>query len=145
VTARELRQAYEALQVREKRAQEALAASHPSRDEQARLAQELDGLERALVQREARSARQLARRPVSERVAAFGFDVLFVAPIVSMLGITIGRRLRNEVELSVVLLAVGLLIIALWVIRPVRTALLRALSPDWRFVRRARRELDPTA
>jgi hypothetical protein len=140
VTGRALREEYEALQAREKRVREALAASEPSlHEEEARLSQELDWLERTLEQREERAARQLARRPVSQRVAAFGFDVLFVVPIVSMLGITIGRRLRNEVEFSVLLLAVGLLIIALWVIRPVRTALLRLLSPEWRFVRRARR------
>jgi len=141
VTARELRAEYEALQAREKSARALLASAPALHDEEGPLAHEVENLERALLHREHRQRQDESERPVSQRVAAFGFQVLFIAPIVAMLGITIGRRLRNEAALAVLLLAVGGLVVLAWGVRPVRHALLRSLSPEWRFVRRTRRKL----
>lgn len=136
---RALRERYEALQVREREAKAALAASESALlDEAAHLEQEVEALEKSLTEDEARTSRALARRPVSQRVAAFGFQVLFVAPIVAMVGVAIGRRLRHEDEAAVALLVVGLVVLLAWVVRPLRTRLLRRGERRWRVVREAR-------
>lgn len=136
---RALRERYEALQVRERRAREALDVSDGvTRDEAAHLGREVDALEKSLSDGEARSSRVMARRPVSQRVAAFGFQVLFVAPIVSMLGVAMGRKLRHQDEAAVLSMVVGLVVVLAWVVRPLRTRLLRRGAWRWRVVREAR-------
>ncbi|MEW5742731.1 MAG: hypothetical protein AB1938_27690 [Myxococcota bacterium] len=139
---RALRTEYEALQAREKRAREVLSASAPAvHVEVEHLSLEVDHLEKALRERESRATRRLASRPVSQRVAAFGFQVLFVAPIVAMVGVALGRQARYQPEVAWVLLVSGLLLTLSWVVGPLRTAVLRGVSPAWRLVRRARRAL----
>lgn len=136
---RALRERYEVLQVREREAKASLAASESALlDEAAHLEQEVEALEKSLTEGEARTSRAQARRPVSQRVAAFGFQVLFVAPIVAMVGVAIGRRLRHQDEAAVALLVVGLLVLLAWVVRPLRTRLLRRGERRWRVVRQAR-------
>lgn len=140
---RALRSDYEALQVREVRAREALAASAPAvRDEALRLTREVEDLEKALEDREARATRRLDRRPVSQRVAAFGFHVLFVAPIVMMVGVALGRHARYQPAAAWALLLGGVVVTLAWVVSPLRTVALRQVSPSWRLVRRARRAVD---
>lgn len=141
---RALRERYEALQVREREARASLAASEAAlRDEALHLEQEVEALEKSLADGEARAIRAQARRPVSQRVAAFGFQVLFVAPIVAMAGVALGRRLRHEDEASVMVLVAGLLVLMAWVVRPLRTKLLRRGERRWRVVRQARALLEP--
>lgn len=139
MSGRALRAEFEALQVRERQARELLAASEDAlRAEAVILEQEVEALEKALQDGEARTRRALERRPVSQRVAAFGFQVLFVAPIVAMAGVALGRRLRSEREAAVGLLVLGLVLVVAWVAGPLRTRLLRRGEQRWRVVRRAR-------
>lgn len=112
------------------------------RDEALRLTREVEDLEKALGDREARAARRLDRRPVSQRVAAFGFQVLFVAPIVAMAGVALGRQARYQPAAAWALLLGGLVVTLAWVVGPLRTVALRQVSPSWRLARRARRAVD---
>jgi hypothetical protein len=140
VSDRALRSEYEALQVRQRRACEMLAVSDAAVHVEAeQLSREVASLERALVEREARAARRLARRPVSQRVAAFGFHLLFVAPVVAMVGVALGRRTHDQRAVAGLLLACGLALTLAWAVGPLRTALLRRFSSPWRLVRRVRR------
>ncbi|GMU58533.1 MAG: hypothetical protein AMXMBFR34_02960 [Myxococcaceae bacterium] len=139
---RALRSEYEALQAREKRARDVLSGSTPAVQEEVdHLSREVESLEKALEAREAGATRRLNRRPVSQRVAAFGFQVLFVAPMVAMVGVGLGRQLRYQREAAWLLLVGGLLLTLAWMVGPLRTAVLRGASAPWRLARRARRAL----
>jgi hypothetical protein len=143
VTDRALRERYEVLQARERELKASLETSRGVwLDEAAHLEQEVEALERALTEREARMRRVEARRPVSQRVAAFGFQVLFVAPIVAMVGVAMGRTLRHQDEAAVLVLVAGVLVLMAAVVRPLRTRLLRRSEPRWRVVRQARALLE---
>jgi hypothetical protein len=139
MTGRALRERYEVLQARERELKVSLETSRGVwLDEAAQLAQEVEALERALTGSEARMRRVEARRPVSQRVAAFGFQVLFVAPIIAMVGVAVGRRLRHEGAAAVALLVAGGLVLVASVVRPLWTRLWRWSEPRWRVVRQAR-------
>jgi Flp pilus assembly protein TadB len=143
VSDRAARETFEALQSRRARAQELLEATErPTREERDHLLQEVKNFERVLRAREDRAARAEARRAVSQRVAAFGFEVLFVAPIASMAGVALGRQLGAEHVLAALLLLLGVLLAAVWVVRPARQRLLRRFSPAWRALRRGLQALE---
>jgi hypothetical protein len=143
MTGRALRERYEVLQAQERELKASLETSRARwLDDAAHLAQEVEALERALTEREVRMRRVEARRPVSQRVAAFGFQVLFVAPIIAMVGVAVGRRLRHEGVAAVALLVAGVLVLVASVVRPLWTRLWRWSEPRWRVVRQARALLE---
>jgi hypothetical protein len=114
----------------------------------AHLAQVADQLERELTAWEStleRGERVRLRQDVTGtggRVLGFGFSLLFVAPIVAIIGSALGRVLRQEPELSVALLLLGAAVVGLTSWPRARRAVAHRVSTEWRFVRRVRAQVD---
>lgn len=103
------------------------------------LEREAQTWEQRLVQAEARATRET--QSTAARVTAFGFALLFVTPIVAIIGTAAARSLRGQGELAAVLLVGGLALISAVSLGRVRRRVARVFSREWRLVRRARREL----
>lgn len=103
------------------------------------LEREAQTWEQRLVQAEARATRET--QGTAARVTAFGFALLFVTPIVAIIGTAAARSLRGQGELAVALLVGGLVLISAVSLGRVRRRVARVFSREWRLVRRARREL----
>lgn len=73
------------------------------------------------------------------RLMTFGFALLFVTPIVAMIGFSASKSLRHEAELAVSSLVLGLLLILATLLPRARRAVAHLFSAEWRFIHRARR------
>jgi len=104
----------------------------------------------AALEREARAYEQVLQRgevralarestPPAARLLTFGFALGFVGPIVVMVGVSAARFLRNQPELAAVTLGAGLALIISTLLVRTQRAVAHLFSPEWRFVRRARR------
>ncbi|MFZ5444742.1 MAG: hypothetical protein ACOZQL_32415 [Myxococcota bacterium] len=100
------------------------------------LEREASAWEQRLAQVEARTADE--SRTTAARLSGFGFTLLFVTPIVAMVGTALARLLRGQVELGVVLLVVGVLTVGAGLSVKVRRSVARVVSREWRLVRAAR-------
>ncbi|MGV3624530.1 MAG: hypothetical protein ACO1OB_27165 [Archangium sp.] len=78
----------------------------------------------------------------SGRVLAFGFSLLFVTPIVTMIGVSLAKLLRHEKEVSVVILIIGALLILGVFFGPLRHLVAHRASGEWRRVRDAMKEAE---
>lgn len=114
----------------------------PVEDELAQLAsaleREAESSEQVLQRGE---RRELARETTGTqaRLMTFGFALLFVSPIVAMVGVSASRFLRHQPELAALTLAAGAgLILATLMVRTQR-AVAHLFSPEWRAVKQARR------
>ncbi len=76
--------------------------------------------------------------PLGSKVISFGFTLLFVGPIVAMVGVSASKALRHEPEWSSVVMATGLLIIGLTSWAKSRRFLAHRLAREWRLTRKAR-------
>jgi ABC-type transport system involved in cytochrome bd biosynthesis fused ATPase/permease subunit len=85
---------------------------------------------------ERREARQDARS-TSQRVSAFGFQLLVVGPIVTMVGSAAGRALRGEDWAAAACLVVGALLVAVVLVPPLARRVMRVTSKGWRLLARA--------
>lgn len=137
-----LRDELEALQARRHQLAEALASSREAPLFVEVLEHELDALEKALTRGEARDDRRTARLPIVQRVATFGFVLLFVVPIVAIIGNSLGRSIRGQTELGVALACVGLAVTVATVVRRIRHAAWHSIARPWRLVREARQLTD---
>lgn len=69
----------------------------------------------------------------------FGFALLFVTPIVAMVGFSAAKLLKQQPEASAAMLSVGALLILATLFARARRAVAHLVSPEWRFVGRARK------
>jgi hypothetical protein len=104
------------------------------------LEREAQTWEQRLVQAEARATRET--QSTAARVTAFGFALLFVTPIVAIIGTAAARSLRGQGELAVALLVGGLALISAVSLGRVRRRIARVFSREWRLVRRTRHEME---
>lgn len=105
------------------------------------LADQLDREALAWEQQLDRGERRKLRDDVSEpggRVMAFGFSLLAVAPIVTMIGISLSRMLRHEFEWAWVMLISGVAVVVATSLPAARRALAHRWSNAWKLSRRAR-------
>jgi hypothetical protein len=134
------RRALEAAQVRLRALERELATSESLTNLAFTLRREADALEAALGVGERRAARSTV--DPGTRLAAFGFMVLFVMPIVGMLGFTAGETLRNHQAVAVLSLLAGVLALAFVLSTRARAGVVHRLSAEWRLIREARRAAD---
>jgi hypothetical protein len=120
----------EVLHVRRQRALDALAADDAWLG--SRLAAEAAAVRTQLERRD----RHPPRRSTSQRVAAFGFQLLFVAPIVAMGGVALGRQLAGEPWLAVLCLVAGFAAVTTMMVPALSTRALHRTSMAWRVVSR---------
>ena len=78
----------------------------------------------------------------SGRILVFGFSLLFVTPIVAMVGVSLSKLLRHETELSVVTLIFGLLLILGIFFGPLRHLVAHRASGEWKRVRDATKQAE---
>lgn len=81
------------------------------------------------------------RVSLSGSVLSFGFAVVFVGPVVAIVGTALSRMMRHETELNVVTLISGIILISLALWPRARRAIAHRVSPEWRMLRLARRHL----
>jgi hypothetical protein len=90
-------------------------------------------LRQALERREARRE----ERSTSQRVAAFGFQLLVVGPIVTMVGSAAGRAMRGETWAAVVCLVTGAALVFVVLVAPLSRRVMRVTSRGWRLLAKA--------
>lgn len=115
----------------------------PVTDEQlsalaSQLEKEADAYEQVLEKGE---RRVLARETTgaAARLMTFGFALLFVTPMVSMIGVSLSKMIRTQQEAAVGMLAVGALLIAGVLLARARRLIAHLVSAEWRLIARARR------
>ena len=117
--------------------------AHPITDEQlAQLATSLEREASAYEQVLERGERRaLARDTTGQavRLTTLGFALLFVTPMVAMIGVSLSKLLRFEQELAVVCLAVGFALTLTTMFARARRAVAHLVLPEWRFIASARR------
>jgi hypothetical protein len=101
------------------------------------LEREAESFELALMRAETRAAKT-QDISMGSRLLGFGFSLLFVTPIVAMIGVSLAKLIRHEFELSLVALISGLVMV--WLVSWPRStqAIARRFSPAWRLAREAR-------
>lgn len=102
------------------------------------LEREAETYERLLEKGERRA---LARDTTGQavRLTTLGFALLFVTPMVAMIGVSLSKLLRYEQELAAVTLVLGLGLICATLFARARRAVAHVVLPEWRFIARARR------
>lgn len=85
--------------------------------------------------------RALARDTTGQavRLTTLGFALLFVSPMVAMIGVSLSKVLRHEPELAGVMLVLGLALICVTLSARARRAVAHLVLSEWRFIARARR------
>ncbi len=105
------------------------------------LAAQLERETQAWEERLDRGERKVLREDTTgtaARVTGFGFSLLFVTPIVAMVGGALARTVKHEVELSVVMLVAGLAVVSVGSWPRARRIIAHRLSGEWRLLRVAR-------
>lgn len=103
------------------------------------LDREADTWEHQLDRGERRKLRDDEAGPAG-RVVQFGFALLAVAPIVTMIGISLSRMLRHEFEWAWVMFICGAVVVVVTSLPAARRALAHRWSNAWKLSRRARDE-----
>jgi len=85
-------------------------------------------------------ARTLAsdRSALGAKVMGFGFALLFGTPIVAIIGTSLSRMLRHELELAWALVFFGLAVVVVTSLPWARTAFAHRVSRAWKLSRTAR-------
>ena len=117
--------------------------AHPVTDDQlesiaAQLEREADTYAQLLERGEKRA---LARDTTGQavRLTTLGFALLFVTPIVAMIGVALSKQLRFQPEVAVLCLVFGLGLIFTTLLARARRAVAHLVLAEWRFIARARR------
>ncbi len=87
--------------------------------------------------------RVLAReRPtLASSVMTFGFAVVFMGPVVAIVGTALSRMMRHQTELNVLSLCIGLVVVGVVSWGRARRALSHRVSREWRMLRTARAQV----
>lgn len=75
---------------------------------------------------------------LANRLLGFGFTLLFVTPIVAMVGVSLAKLIRHEFELSLAALISGLVVVVLVSWPSSSRAIAHRFSGEWRLARAAR-------
>jgi hypothetical protein len=134
---RDVRAALEAAQARLRVLEVSVSTQADGEQLAAELRREADAVE-ALLGRVERHALAKEGAGPGARVMAFGFAVLFVLPVVAMVGFSLGGALRREPVAAGALLAFGVVLLAASFSPRAREVLRHRLSADFRLVRDAR-------
>ena len=117
--------------------------AHPVTDEQlsvlaTALEREAESYQSVLRKAERQA---LAREVIGQavRLMTFGFALVFVTPIVGMIGVSASKALRHQPEAAVASLVVGMGLILGVMWGRARRWVAHLVSPEWRFIKRARR------
>lgn len=97
---------------------------------------------RAWLEKRERKAERAESGGQAGRVLGFAFSLLFVTPIVAIIGVSLGRALRHETEAAVACLVVGVLLVLGTFVGPLRHLVAHGASADWRRLRAAQREVE---
>lgn len=95
-----------------------------------------------LLEKNEKKAEESERAGQAGAVLVFGFSLLFVTPIVAIIGVSLAKLLRHETEIAIACLAVGLLIIFGTFSARLRHLVAHRASSEWKRVRAAQREAD---
>lgn len=117
-------------------------ARAPTREQLQALADQLDREAKAWSQRLEQVELRAMKGEVqgtATRVMSFGFMLLFVTPMVAIVGTALSRALRGESALAVVMVVLGLGALFATLSWRVRLRVGRWVSPEWRLVRRVTR------
>lgn len=90
-----------------------------------------------MLEKNERRAEASERGGLSGRVMAFGFSLLFVTPIVAIIGVSLAKLLRHETELAVAVLAFGVVLIVGTSFSPLRHLVAHRASGEWKRARDA--------
>ena len=102
------------------------------------LEREAESYEALLVKSERRAqAREHTNQ--TTRLMTFGFAMVFVLPIVAMIGVSAGKALHQEPEAAGFILFLGAMLILGVVWSRAQQTVIHLVSGNWRLVRRARR------
>lgn len=103
-----------------------------------------DSLEREASAYQHVLERSEKRAEAAERggILVFGFSLLFVTPIVAMIGVSLSKLLRHETELAVISLIVGALIVLGIFFGPLRHLVAHRTSGEWKRVRDATKQAE---
>ncbi len=117
--------------------------AHPITDDQLLLLadaldREAQTYEHVLEKGERRALARETTGPAA-RLMTFGFALLFVAPIVAMVGFSAAKLLKQQPEGAVAMLCAGALLIAVTLFGRARRAVAHLVSSEWRFVASARK------
>lgn len=93
----------------------------------------------AVLEKGERKALSRENPGTAGRLMSFGFALLFVAPLVAMVGVSSAQFIRYQQEGAVLLVVLGVLLISGTFSRRVRRGVAHLFSPEWRLVRRAQR------
>ncbi|MDP2269883.1 MAG: hypothetical protein Q8N23_18880 [Archangium sp.] len=102
------------------------------------LEKEADTYEQVLTRGERRALARESTGPAA-RLMTFGFALLFVTPMVAMIGVSASKFFRHQAEAAVGMLALGVLLITGTLLAPARRLVAHLVSSEWRFIARARR------
>ncbi len=102
------------------------------------LEKEADTYEQVLTRGERRALARESTGPAA-RLMTFGFALLFVTPMVAMIGVSASKFFRHQTEAAVGMLALGVILIAATLLAPARRLIAHLASAEWRFISRARR------
>lgn len=104
----------------------------------AALEKEADTYEQVLTRGERRALAKESTGPAA-RLMTFGFALLFLTPMVSMIGVSASKVVRHQSEAAVGMLVFGVSLITATLLAPARRLIAHLASVEWRFISRARR------
>ena len=102
------------------------------------LEREAEVYEQVLEKGERRALARDATGPAA-RLMTFGFTLLFVTPMVSMIGVSISKLLRNQQEGAIAVIILGAVLITTTLVARARRSIAHLASAEWRFIAKARR------
>jgi hypothetical protein len=102
------------------------------------LEHEAEAYEQVLEKGERRALARDATGPAA-RLMTFGFTLLFVTPMVSMIGVSVSKQLRHEQAGAIAVMVLGVLLITATLAARARRSIAHLASAEWRFIARARR------
>jgi hypothetical protein len=102
------------------------------------LEREAASYEQVLEKGERRTLARDATGPAA-RLMTFGFALLFVTPMVSMIGVSISKLLRHQQEAAVAVIVLGASLITATLTARARRSIAHLASAEWRFIAKARR------
>ncbi len=97
---------------------------------------------RHLLEKNEKKAEEAERAGPAGGVLVFGFSLLFVTPIVAIIGVSLAKLLRHEAEVAVACLVFGVCIIVGTFSARLRHLVAHGTSSEWKRVRAAQREVE---
>ena len=104
----------------------------------AALEKEAETYKQVLTRGERRALARETTGPAA-RLMTFGFALLFVTPMVSMIGVSASKFFRHQAGGAVSIMLLGVVLITATLLAPARQLIAHLASAEWRFIARVRR------